>query len=89
VRHFVLNRWSDWTAASRGSTKEPERLAAAGTGSYEPTFRLHVTNVDDTYDENDDFARRRRRGRRRRSSRSSPPQPILSRAPSPDIAYQC
>ncbi|XP_023703734.1 uncharacterized protein LOC111862495 isoform X2 [Cryptotermes secundus] len=86
--------WGDSTGALRQNTKEPSQLPAADTGSYEPTFRLHVMNVDDAYDENDDFARRRRRGRRRPSSRSSPPHPTLSRsivssrAPSPEIAHQ-
>ncbi|XP_069702644.1 uncharacterized protein [Periplaneta americana] len=88
-------RWSDSKGAGRQDTSNESEDSLLTDGcSDEPTFRLHVMNVDETSEENDDFARRRRRGRRRRASRSSPPHPILStsivssRAPSPEGAPQ-
>ncbi|KAJ9596585.1 hypothetical protein L9F63_012418, partial [Diploptera punctata] len=87
--------WNETKRTSRAdASNDSEDSLSLDIRSDEPSFRLHVMNVDETFDENDDFARRRRRGRRRRASRSSPPIPILtrsivtSRAPSPEGAIQ-
>ncbi|PSN39425.1 hypothetical protein C0J52_12347 [Blattella germanica] len=66
--------WSDSKVTSRQDTESEDSLPVE---SDEPSFRLHVMNVDETCDENDDFARRRRRGRRRRASRISVKQPVV------------